>query len=787
MHPIQFNGPSSVAPVFLFRYVLGGFFMLCACFVVAQSASCSFTLHGTVIDEHDRTPLPFAEIYVLETERGAVADESGRFMIDRLCAGSYTMRVTHLGCEPVLKKVSIQADEVIDFRLEHHAHELHEFEVARSRPDEHVGQAHDALDKAAMERAAGSTLGEMLAKLPGVSVLSSGPNIAKPVIHGLSGNRILTLNQGVRQEDQQWGTEHAPSLDPLTSERITVVKGAAAVQYGSDALGGVVIAEPVELPRDRGLQGEVRMQGVLNGRGGGAHGMLQGGVHGVRGLGWRVQGSGRYLGDSRSPGYVLSNTGVHEGGGSASIGYSDHRWNSTVYYSYFGRELGILRTAHIGNLTDLRAALSSDEPWYTGDFTYGISAPRQVVQHHLAKVDVAYAVSDRGRLQFVYGYQANDRQEYDVRRGGRSDIPALDLFLITHTGEAVWKHWFGKKIHGKLGASGLQQENFNEPGTGVRPLIPNYRKRSGGVFLLEHAPITDRLELEFGARLEKTLLQVARYDADAILVRPEHAFTNHALSFGANWAVKDSVQLRFNVSTAFRPPNVSELYSEGLHHGAAAIEVGDDRLRSERSLKAVADLEANWFHGRLITAITIYADRINDYIYLRPAGMELTVRGAFPVFQYTATDALLTGADARVMYRFTEHWSWELRGSTVRARDLKLNEWLFQMPSDRLENTITRKIDARGEWGALELSLISTLVLRQQRIPVGLDFSLPPDTYHLVGCQASVARKIGVREMRFGLRGTNLINAHYRDYMDRFRYYADARGADITLWITCSF
>lgn len=769
------------------RYVHCCLFLLLGTLALAQQEPCVFVLNGTVLDQHDRTALPFAEVYIVEAERGAVADEEGRFSIERLCLGTYTIRVTHLGCEPVLRKVNMRSDEGMEFRLEHHAHELHEFEVARTRPDEHVGQAHAEVDKEAMERSAGRTLGEMLATLPGVNVLSSGPTIAKPVIHGLSGNRVLVLNQGIRQEDQQWGSEHAPSLDPLTSERITVVKGAAAVQYGSDALGGVVIAEPVELPRDTGLKGEVRMLGALNGRGGGTHGMLQGGVRGLRGVGWRVQGSGRKLGDSRSPDYVLSNTGVRESGASATVGYRDHRWNATAYYSYFARELGILRTAHIGNLTDLRAAISSGEPWYVGDFTYAITAPRQEVQHHLAKAEVGYAVSDRGRVQLTYGYQANDRQEYDVRRSGRSGIPALDLFLITHTGEAVWKHWLGSRVHGKLGVSGLQQENFNEPGTGVRPLIPNYRKRSGGVFILEHAPINERLELEFGGRLESTLLQVARYDATDRLVRPEHGFSNHALSFGANWSVKDSLSIRFNVSSAFRPPQLSELYSEGLHHGAAAIEVGDDALRSERSLKAVVDLEAAWCEGRLATAVTLYADRIHDFIYLRPAGTELTVRGAFPVFHYASTQAMLTGLDARAAYRFAKDWCWELRASTVRGRDQRNDEWLFLMPADRMENVITHTFASQGKWSAIEVSATSAVVTRQDRIPFGLDFSMPPSCYHLVGCHASVTRSLGHHQLRFGLRGTNIFNTTYRDYMDRFRYYADARGLDLNLWITWTF
>ncbi|MFN3876461.1 MAG: TonB-dependent receptor plug domain-containing protein, partial [Flavobacteriales bacterium] len=419
----------------------------------------------------------------------------------------------HLGCEPAERQVALAGDVALDFRLEHHAEELREVEVARSRPDERVGQPQQRLSRPDLAREAGKPLEAMLARLPGLAVLSSGPTIGKPAIHGLSGNRVLTLNHGIRQEDQQWGGEHSPTLDPLSADRITVVKGAAGVQHGSDAIGGVIIVEPLELPREAGMAGEARMLGQWNGRGGGAGGMLQGGLQGVRGFGWRVQGSGRYIGDSEAPGYMLSNTGLREAGASASAGYRDHRRSATLYYSRFQRELGILRASHIGNLSDLDAAIATGRPWYVGDFGYAIDAPRQTVLHHLLKAEAGHALGARGRIDLTYGYQANSRQEYDIRRGGRSATPALDLWLATRTADAVLKHWIGPRLHGKAGLNALWQGNSNIPGTGVRPLLPNYHRRSIGAFVVEHYPASERLELEAGARVERATLSVWKRDA----------------------------------------------------------------------------------------------------------------------------------------------------------------------------------------------------------------------------------------------------------------------------------
>ena len=753
----------------------------------AQDGTCALVLSGRVIDDHDKEALPFAELYLPELGRGAQADSAGHFTIAGLCPGTYRLRAVHIGCEPVERMVKLEASMEVRIRLEHHALELHEAEIVRSRPDEHVGQAHEQLDKEAMERGSGRTLGEMIAVIPGVTTLNSGPTISKPMIHGLTGNRVLVLNQGVRQEDQQWGSEHAPNLDPFSSDRITVVKGAASVQYGSDAVGGVVITEPVELPRSGPLGGEVRALGTMNGWGIGGNALLQGGVKGVTGMGWRVQGSTRSMGDGHAADYNLSNTGMRENGASASIGFRDHRWNASAYGSWYARDLGILRAAHIGNLTDLQQAIASGTPWYIGAYTREIAAPSQAVQHVLAKADAGYAVSERGRLTFTYAYQDDQRQEYDLRRGGRSAIPALDLHLVTHTGEATFKHWIGRHVHGKAGVSGLHQENINVPGTGIRPLIPNYRKESAGAFIIEHFNLTERLEVEAGARVEATHLDVAKYDGSNVLIRPEHQFLNQALSAGVNWSVSDSTHVRFNLSSAFRPPHVSELYSEGLHHGAAAIEVGDPTLGSEQAYKAVLEVGSALLGGRAHASLTAHAAHIANFIQLRPSGVELTIRGAFPVFNYVATDALISGLDASFDLRLLGPVTWRLRASTVHGRDRVKDEWLFQMPSDRMENTLVYAPRTTGKWKRLEIAPTSVLVLQQQRIPVGVDLASPPPTYHLLGLSASASRPLGNGDLRIGLRGSNLLNAAYRDYLDRFRYYADARGLDIAIWITYRF
>jgi iron complex outermembrane receptor protein len=458
-----------------------------------------------------------------------------------------------------------------------------------------------------------------------------------------------------------------------------------------------------------------------------------------------------------------------------------------VYYSYLAREVGILRAAHVGNLTDLENAIAREEPWYQAPFTHAIDAPRQTVRHHLIKAHGELRLAQRGQLEITYAYQANDRQEYDIRRAGRSARAALDLFLATQSADVVFKHHLGARLHGKVGANGVVQSNVNIPGTGVSPLIPDFRKRLLGVFVLEHWPLNDRLELEAGARVEGSGLDVYTFDAEARPTTDELRFLNGAGSLGANWIMSDSLRLRLNISSAYRPPHVSELYSSGLHHGAAAIEEGDAGLGSERMIKGTVDLEGSAWRGRITGVVSLHAGRADGFILLRPEGVALTIRGAFPVFRYTATDAFIWGVDGRAHLRLSRFWSTGIEWSVVRGRDLERDEWLYLMPSDRAGLVLAWQGAGQGTWKHPEVVVRSSLVLRQSRYPVDLDLVDPPPGYHLLGLTAAIERGVGRGVLRIGLEGNNLLNTRYRDLMDRFRYYADARGVEVLVRLGYTF
>ena len=314
----------------------------------------------------------------------------GNFVLSGFCTETYTLRFSHIGCETKERIVNVKGDEEITLRLEHHAEILETVTLTARKLDQAGSVARDRVTADQLVQVQGQALGEAMRELPGVGAIQTGPAIFKPVIHGLHSNRVLIVNDGIRQESQQWGLDHAPEIDPFLASSLTVVKGAAAVQYGADAVAGVILIETDSLPFERTLNGRVALHGMSNGLQGGLSGLIEKGFD--NGFGIRWHGTVKRSGDKHAPDYNLTNTGSWETNTSIAGGFKRGLNSVEASYSLFRTEIGILRSAHIGNLTDLEEALERGEPFVIEDFSYAINNPRQEVDHHVAKV--------RGQLWF---------------------------------------------------------------------------------------------------------------------------------------------------------------------------------------------------------------------------------------------------------------------------------------------------------------------------------------------------------------------------------------------------
>ena len=761
------------------------FVLFCCLFLAFQvwsQPNCSLSISGQVIDLHDRSGLGFATIYINEIARGAVADEDGNYLVERLCAGTYTIVCAHLGCEKITKTVVLRQNTTLNFYPEHHTEALNEVEIDAKRTDLHT-QTSDGLSNDALEQTRGKSLAEALTALGGVRMLQTGSNVAKPIIQGLHSNRIVTMNNDVRQEDQQWGSDHGLNIDPFTAGSVEVIKGAAAVQYGAEAIGGVILVHPRPMPlADSTLHGSVFLGARTNGRGGIFAAYIEGVAR--HDWAWRVQTSATRLGDSEAPKYVLSNTAKADLNASVTLLKRSDDFSLECYYSLFETNSGILRAAHIGNLTDLEAALASGEPTIIRPFTYAIQNPRQAATHQLMKIAYTRRKSLTRQYTIKYSGQLNQRREFDIRRGDRDSIPALNLWLSTH--EVKYDNHLKINAFWDIsgGLEGRFQYNYNLPGTGVKALLPDYLRWQTGAFAMARYTRKD-VVAEVGVRADAQYYRVKKVSQGSV-VPSDFVYPNMALSSGLVYHPNKKFTLNTNISTAYRAPAVIELFSQGLHHAVAAIQEGNPELQPENAVKATVGLE--WKPTQKLTfKIDGFAQSIKNYIYLEPQPEpRLTVRGAFPVFIYRQTDAFLGGTDMQVTLDITNELTYQAQYSLLRHRDLRKKTYLIFQPSDQFQHRIEWQKNIRNQ--IIRLGATHQFVAQQTRYPIGIDFAAPPKSYQLFSATVSWQKTTQTgQNIRLQLDADNVLDTPYRDYLDMLRYYADSPGRNIQIKIWLNF
>ncbi|MES2456953.1 MAG: TonB-dependent receptor [Bacteroidota bacterium] len=642
-----------------------------------------------------------------------------------------------------------------------------------------------------LENSKGATLGDVLKGISGVHVLKTGSSISKPVIHGLHSNRILILNNGVRLEGQAWGAEHAPEIDPLIAERITVIKGAESVKYGAEAIGGIVMVMPPELFSEEKLGGSVHTIAASNGHAVTTSGMLKGGI---RRFAWRLQVSHKKAGNVKSPDYHLGNTGMGEFNYSAAGGYRSDKTSYEVYYSKFSTTLGILYSAHTGTIEDIAARISIGRPLEDPGFSYVITAPKQRIFHHLAKLSARYDLGEQESLKVVYGFQHNHRKEFDFRRGDREALPITDLVLNTHTLDIDLSSERDSGFNRLLGFNGVFQVNNNIPGTLANTFIPNYDSFTGGIFVIQKWK--GKLgNLEAGLRYDFKYFNAAgfRYlynssdtlDAEGTYYGGDNQFHNVTGSLALHRQLSSNWSYTSNFGMAWRAPSASELFSDGLHHGAGLYEIGDPNLKSEQGYKWVNALKFQ--QHRLAVELDVYGQFINNYIYTQPDLVyRQTVSGTYPVFRYRQTNASFFGADLTASYDVTNGLSYKINASLIRATDLGQNKFLPYIPSDRLDQSIRLDLHLKRVSDSF-LQFAHGYTGRQHRYESGSDYAAPPPAYHLFHVLAGAGHETSQGKLMVQAGVDNLLKVKYKDYLNRYRYYAHDIGRNLTLRIAYKF
>ncbi len=760
-------------------------------------------VHGIVRDSSTREPLHAATIRVIGTTRGAVSDRNGVFHVHDVPGDSILLQFSHVGYATKRTMLALRGrDDVrIEVLLAPSQRTSDEAVVVESRvphtstalPTQHVTE----LSAAQIDEHRGQTFADVLTRVPGVTVVQTGPSISKPMIHGMMGQRIVLRNSGIVQEGQQWGAEHAPEIDPFTPARIAVVKGPASVMYGPNAMGGVIDVLPRPLPQDTVMRGEASANLFSNSLQGALGGFIEDRIAGDLALAYRVNGAVRRAGDARTPAYVLANTGFSEQSLGGTVGIGDDDLGVTAMGSLYTTTLGVFAGSHLGNAQDLQRAIERGRPSTSPEFSYAISSPRQEISHTLLSIQGHARIADDAMLRVTYGWQQNDRSEFDahntriigpdsaarLQRALRT--PAMNLLLTTYTLDTKLEHELADNVRGTAGISAQRQVNDR---SGTVFLVPDFVAWGLGGFAYESLMLDD-LTLSAGVRYDVRWLDVSiqRRNTSA-REEQQRTFASITASIGALYAMSDEHTLSLNVARAWRPPQVNELYANDVHHGSALYEIGDSTLHEERSIGI--DATYTFSAPGVEIEATTYANMFDGYILALPdpSRPTVTVRGTFPTYRFTQVPALIAGGDVSLRVHITDAVQAYGTSSIVRGIDTRANQPLFLMPSDRARLGV--HIHTEDVWHVHDAFVdVSVLgVRRQDQYVVGQDYAAPPAGYALL--DASLGGMIDLApsvQMRITLSCTNILDTQYRDYLNRYRYFADDPGQNIILRFTTIF
>lgn len=738
------------------------------------SQTCEFTLVGVLTDAQNGELLAGASLKLTGAKQQSITDLDGHFHFEKLCQGQYTLEVTYIGYLTYSQKITLNKNTEFNFALTRDASALNEVVVTEKKVIEAPVQTKSVLTGRELEITKGASLGEALKKIPGLSSLQTGPSISKPAIHGMHSNRVLIYNAGVRQEGQQWGAEHAPEIDPLIADQIVVLKGASAVVYGSDAIAGVILVEPQELQYGKGFNGEANLIGGSNNGQALFNARIENSSIKNTNWSWRAYLTSQIAGNAKTPNYFLANTGYQQLNGAVMLGYKKEKFGAEVYASSFNSKLGVFRGAQIGSTTDLQNAIDGLRPLPKADFGYSIGRPYQQVSHSILKLKSFLEAKSLGTFEFQYSFQQNNREEYDQIRASAGKDYQLRFELSTHNLDVHLDHQIGDKITGKIGSNSIFQQNFYDG----RFLVPFFNSLASGIYVLEKYR-SNKFEVEAGLRFDyKYMIARLRENPNVSSspeIRPEFNFNQFSASLGANYQIGNAVLANFTISKGWRPPSINELFSFGTHQGSGTFEIGDRTLTEESAFNFSTGLKKE--QGKFTFDVNAYLNLIDNYIYLKPNNeLILTSRGAYPTFNYVAVNARFAGIDFSSGLQISNRFQLLGKYSTVRAYDRVIGTHLEFIPADKFGLNAILNLESLGKLRNSTIDFGVSHTARQNRVLQTQDYAATPAAYTLFSTDLSTKINLFKKSIGFSLTVQNLTNKVYRDYLNRFRYFADEQG-----------
>ena len=719
------------------KKILIALFIGFSAFINAQNK-----ISGKITDK-DNNPIKGVNIFVSELHKSSETNENGAYSINNVPNGTIKITLTLLGFTTQNKSIFIQNGEnKMDVVLEPSLFQMDEVIVATSfhklQSQNVMKVDHESMKS--LQQKGTSTLIEGLETLPGISQISTGTSIGKPVIRGLSGNRVLVYSQGVRLENQQFGEEHGLGLNDAGVESVEIIKGPASLLYGSDALGGVLYFNPEKFAKSNTFEGDFSQKIFSNTLGSNSSlGVKKSSEN------WKylVRGSNTVHSDYKiADGNRVTNTRFNETDLKTGIGYSNSILSTVLRYNFNKLDLGIPENG-------IAEQSSSSTTEY----------PKQAVTNHLLSLNSTLFFST-SKLDIDFGFISNNRSEFED-----SDVANLKMKLNTLNYNLKYHLPKAGKLESIFGIQGMTQTNVN---SGAEYLIPNAKTNDFGLFGTSNYEWNSNV-LQAGIRFDNRNINTESYGIlgdEGSFEALTKSYNSFNCSLGYKTDLSKEFTLRVNVASGFRAPNLAELTSNGVHEGSNRYEIGNSNLATEQNVQTDLNLEYQNSHFEFFA--NGFFNKINNYIYLNPS--PTTIAG-YDVFNYFQTDAMLYGGEFGL--HFHPHpldWlHFESRFETVTGENQSRglgSDFLPFIPANNWNNSMRAEFNIKN-WlkdGYATLNVSNTF---DQRKVSG--FETYSEGYTLVNLGIGGQINIGKTHFNFNLNGNNLFNKSYIAHLSRLK------------------
>lgn len=713
----------------LFIYVLLGF---------STWAYTQNQISGKVSDSTTGEPLPFVEIYIPLLEKGTVSDANGQFTLSNLPGGSVKVIIRLLGYETQNFTINTLNKEELNVQLSPTLFEMNE--VVVSTPFQRLQSENvmkiEKTSVAELMKSGAPTLIEGLDNIAGVSNFSTGVSIGKPVIRGLSGNRVVVYTQGVRLENQQFGDEHGLGLGEGGFSSVEVIKGPASLLYGSDALGGVLYFAPENFAPEGQIKSDASVEYLTNTQGVKSNAGVK---YSGNTLKYLIRGSVASHADYETPddGRV-TNSRFNEQDLKAAIGFNKNRFKTSLRYNFNRLRIGL------------------PEEVEEQSKSKSLELPFQDIDNHVLSSQSAFFL-EKSHFELNLGYLYNHRKELEESR----NEPELGFSLNTFNYDLKYHLPKWGKLETIVGVQGMYQDNRN---FGEEQLVPDAITKDIG-FVVTGLYSFGVNALQLGVRIDNRNIRAedkGEAGEEGFFENFDRSFTAFNAMLGYKTEFWKNYTLRANLATGSRSPNLAELASNGVHEGTNRFEIGNSSLDKEQNYQF--DLSLEFSNQHLELSADGFFNRINDFIFIEPENRFI---GEEQVFNFIQTDAELYGGEINLhLHPHPFDWlHWEssfemVFGKVVDGEDLPL------IPAKTWSNTLRVEFPQVGKLQNVFAYLKHQNTFEQNKVS---SFETPTDGYDLFSAGLGTDISINQVTLQVSVIGTNLFDETYIPHLSRLK------------------